>query len=367
MTNRNKKLRQISPDWDLWQKLYYRHQQAYIRQRLLAIKYLWLGKSRPEVTQLLGCNYVTLTQWIDKFLSGGLHKLTEPITHLVPSRLNPEQQLELKGMLLEQKPTDYGIDRYIWTGKIISQVIQQKWGVELKSSRIYEILDELNLSHQKAHRDYANADSVLQKQFVDTLKKKLESRQPKEKIVFFDEFAVYDRPSLFYAWAEKNSRPQVLSNERRRTKVNGLLCVDTVTGEEYLRLTARARTEDIANYFAAFCRDSIQLGVTKLSVILDNNTTHKQKMQNLLNTQLQELGIQGNITVEFIYTPPYSPDFNLVEYLVHQLRLKVRSSQPVGMTIELVREKLEKYLQVNQLQTPEQIRNTIAHICSLAK
>jgi transposase len=257
--------------------------------------------------------------------------------------------------------------RYIWTGKIISQVIQQKWGVELKSSRIYEILDELNLSHQKAHRDYANADSVLQKQFVDTLKKKLESRQPKEKIVFFDEFAVYDRPSLFYAWAEKNSRPQVLSNERRRTKVNGLLCVDTVTGEEYLRLTARARTEDIANYFAAFCRDSIQLGVTKLSVILDNNTTHKQKMQNLLNTQLQELGIQGNITVEFIYTPPYSPDFNLVEYLVHQLRLKVRSSQPVGMTIELVREKLEKYLQVNQLQTPEQIRNTIAHICSLAK
>jgi transposase len=171
MMRRTDKLRQISPDWDLWQKLYYKHPQAYLRQRLLAIKYLWEGKSRPEVTQVLGCNYKSLTKWIDTFLEGGLQKLTQPITHQVPSRLNPEQQLELKQMLLEQKPIDYGIDRYIWTGKIISQVIHSRWGVTLKDTRIYEILDQLNLSHQKAHRDYANADNRLQQQFVETLKK----------------------------------------------------------------------------------------------------------------------------------------------------------------------------------------------------
>ncbi len=27
--------------------------------------------------------------------------------------------------------------------------------------------------------------------------------------MFFDEFAVYDRPSLFYGWAERNTRPAV--------------------------------------------------------------------------------------------------------------------------------------------------------------
>jgi hypothetical protein len=76
---------------------------------------------------LLGCTYVTLTKWIDKFLAGGLEKLIEPITHQVPSRLSPEQQLELKKMLWSQKPTDYGIDRNIWTGEIISTVLKQKW------------------------------------------------------------------------------------------------------------------------------------------------------------------------------------------------------------------------------------------------
>lgn len=89
-------------------------------------------------------------------------------------------------------------------------------------------------------------------------------------------------------------------------------------------------------------------------------------MRNLLEAQLSELNIKEDIEIEFIYTPPYSPNFNLVEYLIHQLRLQLLHHQPVGMTIELIREKLEKYLQSNQLQTPQQIQNTIAHICSLA-
>jgi transposase len=105
-------------------------------------------------------------------------------------------------------------------------------------------------------------------------------------------------------------------------------------------LKERAKTEDISSYFAEFCRDCVQQGLRKLSVILDNNTTHKQKMRNLLELQLTELGIKEKLEIEFIYTPPYSPDFNLVEYLIHQLRLQLLHHQPVGITIELIREKL---------------------------
>jgi len=43
-------------------------------------------------------------------------------------------------------------------------------------------------------------------EWVETVKK-LQSPQPGERTVFFDEFAVYDRPSLFYGWAERNTRP----------------------------------------------------------------------------------------------------------------------------------------------------------------
>ena len=68
------------------------------------------------------------------------------------------------------------------------------------------------------------------------------SKKEKEKIVFFDEFAVYERPSIFYGWAEKNTAPEVPSNERGgRNKLNGMILVNAFTADafraqEYLKL-----------------------------------------------------------------------------------------------------------------------------------
>lgn len=67
-----------------WQKLYYLNQQSYLRKRLLAIKLLFDGKTRTEVLELVNCTYKTLTTWIDKYLEGGLSKLTESIKHQAP-------------------------------------------------------------------------------------------------------------------------------------------------------------------------------------------------------------------------------------------------------------------------------------------
>ena len=64
--------------------------------------------------------------------------VVKPITHQVLSRLNMAQ-IETNG-----------------AGKIISNVIELRWGVKLKTTRIYEIFNELNLSAQKDHINYAN-------------------------------------------------------------------------------------------------------------------------------------------------------------------------------------------------------------------
>ncbi len=171
MGSRTQDLKKQQLNLEHWQKLYYQNQQSYLRARLLAIKFLAEGKTRTDVSQLVNCTYKTLTSWIDKYLEGGLEKLTEPIKHQAPQRLNPAQKQQFKQMLLQQTPNDYGIDRNLWTAKIMIQIIEQKWKVKLKSSRIYEIIQELNLSYQRSHRDYANAEKMKQKQFVELLKK----------------------------------------------------------------------------------------------------------------------------------------------------------------------------------------------------
>jgi transposase len=182
--NLSQKLREVSLDKKEWQRLYYKNQQEYIRKRLSAIRYLSEGKSRAEVGKIIGCRDATLAEWIGKYVAGGLSELVRPISHEVKTRLSKEQQQEIKQTILTERPSNYGIDREIWTGKIIAAVILEKWGVELKTSRIYEILDELNLSHQKEHRDYANASPEKQKEFVETLKKTEREKKWRENTVF---------------------------------------------------------------------------------------------------------------------------------------------------------------------------------------
>ena len=353
--NLTKALQEKPFDADEWQKLYYRHQQQYMRNRLDAIQLLHQGKTRQQVCEAIGCSYDTLTNWIKKYLNGGLKELVSPIHHQKPSRLTPEQQQQLKIMVLTQSPMDYGIERYMWTGAILSEVIEQRFGVQLKDSRIYEILSELGLSYQRAHRDYANADPKAQKEWVEFIKKKLKAQTPTERITFFDEFAVYDRPSLFYGWAERNTRPEVASDERHRNKLNGFLCVDALSGEEFFRLSAGSKTEDVSQYLAELSWESAQLGYTYLCIILDNNPTHKRKMEEQLGLKLEEMEIAQKITVELLYTPAYSPKLNLVEYVIHLLRLRFLHHLPLGITLADIECKLKKFFESYQFLSPEQV------------
>ena len=132
-----------------------------------------------------------------------------------------------------------------------------------------------------------------------------------------------------------------------------------------MRLVPTAKTEDIALYFGELCKDSIREGIKHLTIILDNNSTHKDKLRRYLWAELFTSGIEEQITVEFVYTPPYSPDFNLAEYLIHLLRLRLLHHLPSSTSIEQVEKRLKTFFETQQLQTPIQISNTIQHIYNL--
>ena len=92
---------------------------------------------------------------------------------------------------------------------------------------------------------------------------------------------------------------------------------------------------------------------------------NQQEYIRHLWAELFTSGIDEQITVEFVYTPPYSPNFNLVEYLIHLLRLRLLHHLPSGTSIEQVEMRLLTFFETQQLQTPIQISNTIQHIYNL--
>ena len=183
--------------------------------------------------------------------------------------------------------------------------------------------------------------------------------------MFFDEFALYDRPSLFYGWAERNTRPEVPSDERMRHKLNGFLCVDAHSGEEYFRLSSQAKTEDVSEYFAEFCLDCVELGYARVCIILDNNPTHQQKMQAQLAVHLEQMGLADSMQVEFLYLPSYSPKLNLVEYVIHLLRLRFLHHLPIGTTLAQIEQQLNQFFASNQFLSADQVQKTLNFIFSL--
>ena len=71
------------------------------------------------VCGLLNCSYTTLSTWIDKYLEVRFPGLVASIKHdNVPQKLSQEQKQELKKIVLDKSPQDFGINRNLWTGKV---------------------------------------------------------------------------------------------------------------------------------------------------------------------------------------------------------------------------------------------------------
>jgi transposase len=171
--NRTIRIQRLAPKYpDLWQALYYRHQQQSRRRRLLALKAIWDGANMAEVCRTQGVQRKTLEIWLDSYLHGGFDALLAPQKRPRPQTLTPQRRKILRHILLHKVPADYGIDSYQWTAPHVMELLRSKWNVALHPTRLYEIFDELGLSHQKAHRDYGPARPRQRAAFVRALEKK---------------------------------------------------------------------------------------------------------------------------------------------------------------------------------------------------
>ena len=81
----------------------------------------------------------------------------------------------------------------------------------------------------------------------------------------------------------------------------------------------KAKSEQVAQYFADLAKEFQTKGYKRLEVFLDRNPTHKTKMQNLFKEQTAEL----EIDVKFHLMAAYSPKLNIVEYAIHWIRQEV--------------------------------------------
>lgn len=171
--NRTIRIQRLAPqNRDLWQLLFYRHQQQSRRRRLLALKAMWDGQCMAEACRSQHVRRKTLEKWLDSYLHGGFDSLLAPQKRPRPQTLSPKRRQILRHILLHKTPMDYGIDSYQWTARQVQELLRRKWSLALSANRLYEIFDELGISHQRFHRDYGPSKPAERAGFVRELEKK---------------------------------------------------------------------------------------------------------------------------------------------------------------------------------------------------
>ncbi len=196
---------------------YFRMNQAeYIRRKLRCLKAYHDGMEYEEITVKYGVHNQTARSYINCYLAGGFDLLCQAIVRPKKCLLTESECLDFAEVLLKS-PKDAGMEGNIWTGLMMCQYLKKTYNVEYKSG-IYDLLERLGMTHQKAHSDYENADIEQQRAFLEDFKETILSSDSKTAIVKFDEFSICEKPTSYYGWARKNTRPRYVTNEKKENE-----------------------------------------------------------------------------------------------------------------------------------------------------
>lgn len=134
-----------------------------------------------------------------------------------------------------------------------------------------------------------------------------------------------------------------------------------LSAEYFFQAKRKAKSEEIAQYFADLAAEYHTNGFEKLHIFLDRNSTHKTKMQLLFANLTAHLPIQ----VTFHLMAAYSPKLNLVEYAIHLIRQKILHHADHKTCLHKFETDIRELCDKGNILNKEQIINTLEYIESL--
>lgn len=137
--------------------------------RLYACYQVSLGKKPKDLEDIYETSFKSICNWVNKLNEGGVDALIDKEKPGRTPKLNIKQKDEVKSTVLTQSPEEYGYNSSTWTGLLLIDLIEKRYGIIYKKAQIYNILKKLNLTFQKGKGIYPESNERDDK--VEALKK----------------------------------------------------------------------------------------------------------------------------------------------------------------------------------------------------
>lgn len=140
--------------------------------RLNCIYQVARGLSSREVASGLLFSHSQVCNLVKNFNSYGFDGLKDKVRQGKPSRINTEQLEELRDIILNKSPDEYGYNTGTWTAPIIVCLLKRLYNIDYSDDSVYYILKKkLKFSHKKGRGFYLEQDVNKRREFIDIKKK----------------------------------------------------------------------------------------------------------------------------------------------------------------------------------------------------
>jgi|SRR5665647_882157 len=146
--------------------------------RLMALIQIAKGKSSRELECIFDKSHSRICVWVNNFNKYGLDGLKDKSGRGRISRLSKSELDELKDVVLNKSPEEYGYNTATWNGILLIDFIENKYHIIYKKANIYVILKQkLGLSFQKGKGFYPEQDEEQRKEHKEAIKKTLRTKK----------------------------------------------------------------------------------------------------------------------------------------------------------------------------------------------
>lgn len=287
--------------------------------RKIAVQRVFDGESAAEVTRSLGLGSRTIFPWLKIAREQGIDALAPKARPGRGRKLSPVEEQEVKRWVVGGDPRQHGFDFGLWTRQIVSDLIRERFGIELSVTSVGELLHRLGLTPQKPLRRAYERDEKAVKKWVKEVYPRIKAHAKKTgaELFWLDEASIRSDDPLQRTWGEKGKTPVVKTSGQRQS-INAISALSNKGGFWYHIYNGKFTADKCVECFKEFQRGRKR----PVILIVDGHPVHKSK-KVLEFVEAQE----GKL--EMVFLPPYAPDLNPDELVWNHMRNIGTSKKPL--------------------------------------
>ena len=250
------------------------HQTSEHFRRLAVRRVVEDGEAPSEVMRSLGLCRTTIYPWLRAYQSKGHEALTARKASGPKIKLTEKQRHQVRRWIVGKDPRQYGFEFGLWTRRIVSELIAEKFGIALKQTAVGRLLASLEITPQKPLRRAYERDPKAVEAWLakDYPRLKRRARRHGAMIFFLDEAGFSSEPGLGRTYGLKGQTP-VVHTTGQRQKVNAISALNA-KGAFW---SAVYGGNFHATRFVGFLKDFRRGRKAKVYLVVDGHPSHRAK------------------------------------------------------------------------------------------